>query len=731
MEKTPVFKRIVYKIFPHFVIRGLQILRNEGFYTFIYKVKIHRHSDKDYEKWITGIESEEESKEKKELGNKPLISVLVPVYNVCKKHLTECIESVISQTYDNWQLCMCDDCSTMHEVREVLSKYEDNPKIDIIYRTENGHISNATNDALSLAKGEFIALLDCDDTLAPHALYEVAKAIDDNPELDYLYSDEDKIENNGKNRHMPHFKADWSPDTLMSYMYTCHLSVYRRKTVCELGGFRCGYEGSQDYDMALRFTEKIPPSHIKHITGILYHWRVRKESTAADASAKPYIMESAYKAKSDAVKRRGLNANIELIKDIWQYRVNYIPKGNDKVSIIIPSKDNPDVICRCIKSIREKTLYKNYEIIVVDNGSNDVCKKEYEDICNKYDCKYHYELLEFNFSKMSNNGAKLAAGEYLLFLNDDTEVINGEWLERMLGQAQLSHTGAVGAKLLYPDTELIQHTGVINIANGPSHALCGYSDNDIYYFARNILDFNYLAVTAACLMVSKDKFFETGGFNEELAVAYNDVDFCFKLIESGYYNVVRNDVVLYHYESLSRGYDVEDTAKLKRLENERKKLYKLHKDFIASYGMDPFYNRYLTQVNNDFSYNYMMSEYLSCNYKIKSISDYMESGDIVCHVDIMRLKTSVRISGWAYIKNKRFNNMYKVKILFISKDETVTEVDTEKMYRPEVFADKPYSRMSMIGFECVTGKNIIESDKKYKIAVAINGRMKYIDETLG
>lgn len=598
-------RKIAYRVFPHSVLRVLQILRHEGIRVCFYKVKQHNIQKSSYEDWITRLEKEEDKENAGlDFTYRPVISVIIPTYNVAENLLIECIESVLNQTYDNWQLCIADDCSTMPEVRKVLENYEHDPRIDIVYRKENGHISRATNSAIELAKGEFIALLDCDDVLRPNALFEVVKVLNDNPELDYIYSDEDKIDENGKNRHMPHFKPDWSPDTLMGNMYTCHLSVYRKSIIDEIGGLRAGYEGSQDYDLALRFTEKIPPSHIKHISKILYHWRTRKESTAADVGAKPYIMEAAYKAKEDALMRRGLKAKIELVKDIWQYRVNYIPSGNPKVSIIIPSKDNPDILNTCISSIRSKTKYKNYEIIVVDNGSNDSGRAKYDEICNRYNCIYYYEQMEFNFSKMCNTGASVSTGEYILFLNDDIEVIDGEWLERMLGQAELVHAGAVGAKLLYPESENIQHVGVINIANGPSHAFEGLNDRDIYYFGRNKLDYNYIAVTAACLMLSKKKFDEVGGFNEQLNVAYNDVDLCFKLIEAGYYNVVRTDVILYHYESYSRGNDIIDEKKFERLVAERNKLYEMHPRFASGEDIDPFYNRHLAQTRADFSYNF-------------------------------------------------------------------------------------------------------------------------------
>ena len=715
---------LAYKILPHFVLRGLQILFNEGFFTFLYKIKEHGRSNSYYDKWIKLKEAGYQACENEDMLYKPLISVLVPVYNVPSKMLIACIESVVSQKYENWQLCIADDCSTMPEVKKILSSYENNEKISICYRTENGHISKATNSALELAKGEYVALLDCDDTLSPNALYEVAKVLNSNPKIDYIYSDEDKIDEEGNKRFMPHFKADWSPDTLMSYMYTCHLSVYRTEIVREIGGFRSGYEGSQDYDLALRFTEKIPFENIYHIPKILYHWRVRKESTAADASAKPYIMEAALNAKKDAIKRRNLKADIEIVKDVWQYRVNYIPDENNMVSVIIPSKDNPDVIERCIRSIREKTSFKNYEIVVVDNGSNADNKAKYESISKKYSCIYHYEPFEFNFSKMCNNGAKLSKGNFLLFLNDDTEVLDGYWLERMLGQAELSHVGAVGAKLLYPESNCIQHTGVINISNGPSHVLCGFSDSDIYSFARNILDFNYSAVTAACLLISKEKFEKVGCFNEDMPVAYNDIDLCFKLVEAGLYNVVRNDVALLHYESLSRGYDNLDDSKMKRLIRERDKLYSMHPKFAVGEHMDPFYNCNLAQNRVDFSCNYDNIGTGKSQYKLKKINDYVVSDVIKCKIDNISLRDGICAVGWGYNESSRLNNIRKAKFLVVYKNGEVLEFDTKKLYRADIGSSLK-KKLYMVGFECISD---IKPDKEFKVALAYGKKISYMEQ---
>lgn len=542
-----------------------------------------------YEKWIKRYEKE--IYKTLPLRYNPLISVIIPVYNVESALLIECIESVRRQTYKNWQICLADDASTWKNVRKALEEYEADERIKIIYRQENGHISRSTNSALALADGEFVAFMDCDDTLAPNALYEVVRLLNEDKRLDFIYSDEDKMDEKGEHRHYPHFKGGWSPDTLLSLMYTSHLGVYRRKLVEEVGGLRIGYEGAQDYDLTLRITEKT--DRIGHIAKVLYHWRERKESTATDVMAKPYILEAQKKAKEDALRRRGLKGSVEFVEEAAQFRVNYEVPDQTKISIIIPSKDNYGVLKRCVESIVLKSSYSDYEIIVVDNGSNKTVKQHYTELCREYGILYLYEQEDFNFSRMCNRGAAQAKGDLLLFLNDDTEVIEPEWLERMAGHASLPHVGAVGAKLFYPESHLIQHSGVVNVVEGPSHILCQVDDRIVSDFARNRMDYNYIAVTGACLMVAKTKFEEINCFDEDLPIAYNDVDLCFKLVEHGYYNVQRNDVKLFHYESLSRGDDRKDKAKFKRLALDRAKLYKRHESF---YEYDPFYSYYNRDV---------------------------------------------------------------------------------------------------------------------------------------
>lgn len=522
------------------------------------------------------------------LAYNPKFSVIIPVYNIQTIQLKECIDSVINQTYENYELILIDDCSTWKNVKPVLKEYEYNNKVKIIFRNENGHISTATNDGIFASTGDFIIFMDCDDTIELDALYCFAEKLNENRELDFIYSDEDKITEDGAIRHMPFFKPDWSPDLFMCMMYTNHLGMYRASIVKEINGLRSEYNGSQDYDFTLRFMEKSDNTRVGHISKILYHWRERKESVACNLNVKSYAEEAGIKARKDALIRRGIDGKIEEIAEIHQCRVVYNVIDNPKVSIIIPSKDNPDILFQCIDSIIEKTNYKNFEIIVVDNGSNDYNKIRIKEKLSINGCKYVYDKCSFNFSYMCNRGVQESSGEYLLFLNDDVEIIQPTWLELMLGHAQQKYIGAVGSKMFYPNSTRIQHCGVVNLSVGPSHVLLKKFESDSSYFAWHKLNANFIAVTGACLLVSREKYEIVDGFDEKLPVAYNDVDFCFKLYEHGYYNVMRNDVIAYHHESYSRGNDVLSDKKMKRLAIERNYLYKKHSSLQ---NKDPFYSK--------------------------------------------------------------------------------------------------------------------------------------------
>lgn len=585
--------------------KGINYTRTHGVKKAIRRFKLEMKSaNTDYEQWLKRHEKFDLQKQRQEsvsFNYRPLISVIMPVYNVEIKWLEKCIESVLNQTYEKWELCISDDASTDPKIRKCLEAYQKkDQRIKVIFRKENGHISLATNSALEVAKGEFIALLDNDDELPPYALFEVAKVLNEHPELDVIYSDEDKIDANG-HRFDPHFKADWSPDTLMGNNYISHLGVYRTSLVKKLGGFRKGYEGSQDYDLILRVTEQIPKEHIYHIDKILYHWRTIPGSTASSGEAKNYIYDSGVKALTDALKRRNIKGMVRPGRISGFYEVSYEVLNEELVSIIIPTKNGHDDLKLCVDSIIEKTNYSNYEIIVADNGSTDPKMQElFAEYKKKLKERFFVELIDipFNYSRINNLAAKKANGKYLLFLNNDTEVIEPNWMTRMVSYAQFDRIGCVGAKLYYPD-DTTQHAGVlVGIGGVAGHALNNYDRTHCGYFGRLVIDVNYLAVTAACMMVKTADFQAVNGFDETLEVAFNDVDLCLKIYELGRFNVYAHQVELYHFESKSRGY--EDTPeKQKRFAGEIKKMQDKWPKYIAH---DPFYNDNLTKEGiGDFS----------------------------------------------------------------------------------------------------------------------------------
>ena len=518
------------------------------------------------------------------MENRPQFSIVVPVYNTPPNLLNKFVESVLAQWYPYWELILVNDNSSLEYVRADLNKLID-PRIVIKHLDENKGISGATNEGMACATGDYIVFADHDDELTADCLYELARCIDrKNP--DYIYSDEDKITEDGKFSE-PHFKPDWSPDTMMSTMYTCHVSCVRRELINEVGGLRSEYDGSQDWDLVLRVTERT--NRIAHIPKVLYHWRIIPASVASDLMAKPFAVSASKRVREDALVRRGLDGFLEPVENLPGYfRTVYRPRGEPGISIIIPSKNNHEILKQCIDSIRSKTIYQNFNIIVIDNGSTKPATISY---INHLRGKERIKVLSydkpFNFSALSNLGAAQSDSELLLFLNDDTEILTPDWLERLGGYAQLPHVGAVGAKLVYPDCQRVQHVGVVNLINGPSHAFLGNDADAPGYFARALLEYDWLAVTGACLMIERAKFDQVGRFDENLPVAYNDVDLCFRTVELGFYNLVSPGVKLIHHESYSRGIDHEDPVKQVRLRRDRETLYLKHPQF---YAHDPFHN---------------------------------------------------------------------------------------------------------------------------------------------
>ena len=540
-------------------------------------------------------------KKSRSLPYQPVISVIMPVYNPEAEFLRQAIASVIDQAYENWEFCIADDCSSKPHVKEILEEYaRQDERIKVVYRQENGHICRCSNSAIEIATGEYIALLDHDDLLAPHALARVAELLNQHPEADFIYSDEDKVDDN--NVHKDHFfKPDWCPDSFLSRMYTCHLGIYRRSLVNRVGNFRVGFEGSQDYDLVLRITEET--DRIFHIPDILYHWRIHLESTAAGSEVKPYAANAAQKALGEAIARRQEPGEIKTKENTpGVYIVRYEIPEPKLVSIIIPTKDLADVLNVCLESIFELTTYPNYEVVVVDNGSVEDKTHECFDYwrqkeSDRFKC-YRYDV-PFNYPRINNYGATKAKGDYLLLLNNDTKVVTPDWLEAMVEQAQRPSIGAVGSMLLYPD-DTIQHAGVVMGLGGVAgHSHKYFPANHPGYFSQVAAIDNYSAVTGACLMCRREVYEEVGGLEEDLAIAFNDVDFCLKIVSRGYRNIYLPHVVLYHYESKSRGY--EDTPeKQARFAQE---IQYMQKKWQLLCDRDPCYNPNLTKSREDYSLN--------------------------------------------------------------------------------------------------------------------------------
>jgi len=537
------------------------------------------------------------------LAYKPKISVIMPVYNPPEQFLREAIESVINQSYPNWELCIADDCSTKAYVKEVLTEYQNlyPDKIKVVFREVNGHICEASNSALSLATGEYVCFLDHDDKLHPHALYYVAEEINKNPSVKIIYSDEDKIDSKGL-RQDPHFKSDWNPDLLLSHNYITHLLVIKKDIVDKIGGFRKGLEGAQDYDLVLRASLHANEQEISHIPKILYHWRMWEGSTALSPKAKRYTHLAGKKAIEDYLKFKGISgAKVVDGKFPNTYRVIYpIPNPPPLVSIIIPTRDKVELLRNCVESIIKKTQYENYEIIIVNNRSTEQKTLNYlSEIQKRFSnirvIDYNHD---FNYSAINNFAVKFAKGELILLLNNDTEVLNPEWLTEMVSHAVRPEIGCVGAKLYYPDGN-IQHGGVIlGIGGVAGHSHKHFPSEHPGYMNRLILVQNLSAVTGACLMVKKKIYEEVGGLDEEnLKIALNDVDFCLKVREAGYRNLWTPYAELIHHESKSRGY--EDTPeKVKRF---KKEIEFMKKKWGEKLLKDPYYNPNLTLDKEDFS----------------------------------------------------------------------------------------------------------------------------------
>jgi glycosyltransferase involved in cell wall biosynthesis len=543
-----------------------------AFYFLSGKIKKRIHQKKFYNQLIHGGKIDSKLNqviltEIQKLGYKPLISIIMPVYNVDEIWLRKAIDSVISQIYGQWELCIANDASTHDYIRPILDEYAAlDKRIKVVHRESCGNISAASNSALSMATGEFIGLLDHDDEITSDALFEVVKLLNQTPDADLIYSDEDKIDERNKVFN-PWFKPDWSPEYLLTHMYVCHFSVYRKNILNAVGGFRSQFDGAQDYDLCLRVTEKT--KSIYHIPKILYHWRTISTSTALNPTAKLYAYEAGRKAVEEHLKRVFGRGTASFTDYYGVYKVNHEPAGTPLVSIIIPSagketsikNENTCLLLNCLRSIRELSTYKNVEIIIVDGADID---ESVIHECNSLGVSWVHIAKKFNFSERINAGVKVSKGEYLIFLNDDTEIITPNWIEEMLGFAEQPEIGAVGAKLI-TETRQVQHAGIIINDAAPGHIYYGIPDLGQGYFNALAAYKNYIAVTGACLMVSRKKFDDVGMMDESFPVNFNDVDLCLKLHQMGYRNVYNSHVVLYHFESVTRskGYEAAELIRFR------------------------------------------------------------------------------------------------------------------------------------------------------------------------
>lgn len=516
----------------------------------------------------------------------PLISIITPVYNTPASYLRQTIESVIHQVYPHWELCIADDASTEPHVKAILQEYaEQDSRIKITFREENGHISRSSNSALELAQGEYVALLDHDDLLTPDALYEVVLLLNRYPEADMIYSDEDKVDDSGKLKE-PYFKPDWSPDSFLARMYICHLGVYRRSIVNQIGGFRAGYEGSQDYDLVLRFTEKT--ERIFHIPKVLYHWRVHPQSVAGGGEAKPYAFIAAEKALNDAIARRGEQGSIKCIGYfLGAYITRYKILEPKLVSIIIRATTIQS-LNRCLNAIFSRSTYSNYEVIVVDSYFSQAALST---LAAKYSLQSSDQLKHFscnsdaNLASNFNQAVAQAQGEFLLFLHDNVESISPDWIDALIEQAQRASIGCASGLLVYPD-DRVWHAGMIL---GMGDGIVGYIHRHLPvkalgYFGQVISINNYSAVTGACLMCKREVFEQVHGFTEVLAATYYDVDFCLKAGEKGLRHVYLPHVVLQYHESNSSYQAIR-----KQVQSTQEEIY-MHKRWGHLIRRDPHYN---------------------------------------------------------------------------------------------------------------------------------------------
>ena len=591
-----IFKRLT----PYNIKKGVRYLKHYGVKGF-YARLLERFEEREveYQEWYEKNKPSEEElarQRKKKWKDPVVISVLVPAYRTPEVFLKQMMESVLLQTYPYLELCIADGSGTDDSVENVVKEYQKkDPRVRYRRLEKNEGIAGNTNAAIEMASGDYLALFDHDDLLSPNALFEVASAIE-KEKADVIYTDEDKVTSDLKEHFQPHFKPDFNPDLLCANNYICHLFVVKRSLALKLGGQDPAYDGAQDYDFIFRCTENA--EKIVHVAKILYHWRVHQASTADNPSSKLYAFDAGKRAIEAHLARIGAKAEVSHTKDLGFYRVKYQVQGNPMVSIVIPNKDEKETLKKCLESIWKKTSYPNYEIILVENNSTtQEIRDYYKELDGKKRVRVVYWDKEFNYSAINNFGISYAKGEYILCLNNDITVISPDWLEELLANCQRPEVGIVGARLYYPDNT-IQHAGIVLGMGGCAGSLfVGLARSRGGYLHKAALQQDLSAVTAACFMVKKEVFEKVGGFEEKLAVAFNDVDFCLKVRHAGYLVVYDPYAELYHHESKTRGY--ENTEAKKRRFQEEIEYMRCH--WMPDILRDPYYNENLSLKASDYS----------------------------------------------------------------------------------------------------------------------------------
>ena len=618
--------KMITSISPAYIKKGYRYLKRHGMKQFLIRLtERFQQEDIDYETWFglnkaTEKELQEQRKNPPEHG--PLISIVVPVYRTPEIYLREMMESVVNQTYGNWELCLADASPRGEQLRQDLKKIKGRKTREALMKIpdgdteltsvireyqlkdsriryeilkENKSIAENSNAAMEMATGDFVGLLDHDDTLEPNALYEVAGKICEDDRVDVVYTDEDKINSKGTKHLTPNMKPDFNLDLLRSNNYICHLFVVRRILMEKVGGFRKEFDGAQDYDFILRCTEEA--EKIAHVHKVLYHWRTHEKSTSDNPESKIYAFHAGRRAVEAHLQRMGIQAEVEETCDLGYYRVKYPVTGSPMVSILIPNKDQLQTLKKCLKSIWEKTEYTNYEILIIENNSTE---KETFEFYKKIDGRHHVHVLywdkEFNYSAINNFGAAQAKGEYLLLLNNDTEVITKGWMKELLSHCQRPEVGMVGAKLYFPDNTIQSAGTIIGMGGMADHAFVNMDRKKSGYMHRASIQVDMSGVTAACAMVKRSVYEEVHGLEEKLTVAFNDVDLGLKIVTAGYLIVFDPYAELYHYESKSRGVNDE---KKERHAREVKYTQEKWADFLAA--GDPCYNQNLTLAKHNFS----------------------------------------------------------------------------------------------------------------------------------